>query len=150
MSQNFENKIDSKIYRELEEALKDFIQRIELVKKAILDLGIKVDELQRLGPTAWVQNGIPQTGIWKNDRDWQYFLHGKGCRLTNVVSGEILDWDSDNESGVDIDPYAFIRYLKWRIDKDNHFQNIKLYAIKKDLKSLISLVQHILKSNLIV
>ena len=150
MSEYFQDEAGSKLYTELEEILKDFIRQMSLVRKAVLDLGIKVDELQRLGPTTWILNGIPQSGIWKNNTDWQYFLHGKGCRLTNIVSGEIVDWDSDNESGVDIDPYAFIRYLKWRIDKDKHFENIKLYATKKDLKTLIPLVQQILKSNLVV
>jgi hypothetical protein len=146
MKDNFQDDVHKAIYKELEEALKDFIQRLSLVKQVILDLGLTPEELQNLGPASWIQKNIPQTGIWKLDTWWQYFLHGKGCRLTNIVSGEILDWNSYNTSGIDVDPYAFIRYLKWRVDKQKHFENIKKYTRKSDLEALIPLVHQILQS----
>ncbi|MEQ8675583.1 MAG: hypothetical protein RLP44_30690 [Aggregatilineales bacterium] len=48
----------------------------------------------------WVK--IPQTGFWGEDNEWAYFLHGPGCRLTHVETGEIVEWDVG-----DIDRFNF-------------------------------------------
>jgi hypothetical protein len=48
-------------------------------------------------------------GIWNNV--WQWKLHGIGCRLMNLQTGELFDWDAGH-------PYElsdFWYHLDWRI-----------------------------------
>src|SRR5688572_10367890 len=36
------------------------------------------------------------TQLWGKDQEWECFVHGHGCRMTNRKTGEMLDWDVDD------------------------------------------------------
>lgn len=141
----FLDKDGKAILKELEIALNDFVNRLSLVRQAILDLGLTPEELKRAGPASWIQKDIPQSGVWIKNSEWRYFLHGKGCRLTNLLNGETLDWNSKNESGYDIDPYAFIHYLTWRVENVNDLQKLAEYKEKESINNLVPQILRIIK-----
>lgn len=127
-------------------AIKQFVQRQELIKQAITDLGITENDLSNSGPLSWTQKNIPQEGIWARDQQWQYFLHGKGCRLSNLATGEVIDWNSTSRFAINIDPYVFIDHLNWRIKQGDSFQHIlKATSNKEDgLEFLLPLVFYLI------
>lgn len=57
---------------------------------------------------------LPGKGVWiDHDGDeWEYFLHGKGCLLTNKRTGEPVDWEY-NVLGLSV--WFFLRYLEWQL-----------------------------------
>ena len=58
---------------------------------------------------------LPQSGIWVDSEknDWKYFLHGSGCRLVNVKTGEPIDWDCPDVNRYDI--WKFMFHLMWQL-----------------------------------
>lgn len=57
---------------------------------------------------------LPARGVWvdRDGNEWEYFLHGKGCLLTNKHTGEPIDWEC-NVVGLSI--WFFLRYLEWQL-----------------------------------
>jgi hypothetical protein len=62
-----------------------------------------------------VGRALPQSGIWRDreNNEWRYFLHGSGCRLTNVNTGEPIDWDCPDISKYD--KWKFMFHLMWQL-----------------------------------
>lgn len=109
-----------------------FIERQRLVVLAVLDLSPKlltmdqsanfpsidlepyIDRFyERLGN---IKSGESfQSGIWKND--WKHWLHGKGCRLTHIQTGERLDWDAPDAHAFRIE--WFWNHLDWRLENES-------------------------------
>ena len=58
---------------------------------------------------------ISQSGVWldKDNNEWRYFLHGSGCRLINVKTGEPIDWDCPDVNKYDT--WKFMFHLMWQI-----------------------------------
>ena len=58
---------------------------------------------------------IPQSGVWldKEKNEWRYFLHGSGCRLTNLKTGEPIDWDCPDVNKYDV--WKFMFHLMWQV-----------------------------------
>jgi hypothetical protein len=58
-----------------------------------------------------------QSGYWGRDKEWRYFLHGRGCRLVHTVTGEPIEWDAPDVQR--FDPHWFVNWLNWlRAQKD--------------------------------
>lgn len=49
-------------------------------------------------------------GIWKED--WEYRIHGIGCKLTHMRTREPIEWDSPNSKAFRFD--WFWQHLIWR------------------------------------
>lgn len=62
---------------------------------------------------------LPQSGIWHDNEnnEWRYFLHGSGCRLTNVNTGEPIDWDCPDVNNYDA--WKFMFHLIWQLSSSN-------------------------------
>jgi len=58
---------------------------------------------------------LPQSGVWRNgeNSEWRYFLHGSGCRLTNIQTGEPIDWDCPDVNKYD--KWKFMFHLMWQL-----------------------------------
>ena len=83
---------------------------------------------------------LPQKGIWKdkNNDEWKYFLHGGGCLLTNVHTGERINWNCPNVLAFDL--WFFLDHLEWQLkspDRKDKFQNTR-YWIQTLAGTLIS------------
>ncbi|MDX2075636.1 MAG: hypothetical protein SFZ02_04350 [bacterium] len=59
----------------------------------------------------------PSTGIWQKYGTWKYYIHGAGCRLTNLISGEILEWDTPHITH--FERLWFMNWVNW-VKKANH------------------------------
>jgi len=59
---------------------------------------------------------VTQQGVWGDSDEWIYFLHGKGCRLRNILTGEVIDWNCPNAKA--FDPYSFLDHLHWRLETE--------------------------------
>lgn len=95
---------------------------------------------------------LSQSGIWSNKNEWEYFLHGRGCRLRNVNTEETITWNCP--SVLVFDPYFFLDHLKWRID--THYREDELYHIRKwlqqqsnDLQSILTFIEEMVDNGLI-
>ncbi|MCA0457900.1 MAG: hypothetical protein LCI00_28295 [Chloroflexi bacterium] len=56
----------------------------------------------------------PEELVWKGD--WKHGVHGSGCKLVNLRSGEPLEWDGPNTEEFNID--WFINHLVWRLKNE--------------------------------
>ena len=58
---------------------------------------------------------LPQEGVWRDgeNNEWRYFLHGSGCRLTNIKTGEPIDWDCPDVNKYD--KWKFMFLLIWQL-----------------------------------
>ncbi len=54
----------------------------------------------------------PQSGLVPDATDWEYYFHGRGCCVTNRITGESIDVDFFDGSADWIDDFFFIRYLE--------------------------------------
>lgn len=54
----------------------------------------------------------PQSGLVPDATEWQYDFHGRGCCVTNRITGESIDVDFFDGSPDWIDDYFFINYLR--------------------------------------
>ena len=67
---------------------------------------------------------LPQRGIWHDSEqnEWEYYLHGGGCKLTNVETGEPINWDAPNVNS--FTQMFFERHLLWQVSYP--YRSIKL------------------------
>lgn len=87
--------------------------RPDLIEHLRLELVFPIPNLaQKIAAfkLAYTQRQIDFIGVWQ--ADWKYRLHGYGCFLQNIQTGENFDWDMS-------DPMIFYRgefesHLIWR------------------------------------
>jgi hypothetical protein len=53
-----------------------------------------------------------QQGLVPGNTDWEYYFHGKGCCLTNRITGESIDVDFFDETADWIDDFFYCNYLR--------------------------------------
>lgn len=73
-------------------------------------LGLSPEEIGEAGPFAYQQ--IQNPGLVPGLTDWEYELHGIGCRLTNRITGEVVDTDFSDEVPNQIDVFFFIEWIE--------------------------------------
>lgn len=107
---------------------KKFIQRQSIVLDAMRELrpDLVMRYYDKIGtPVQWAElkskhAGIAQSGHWGKNSEWEYLLHGPGCRLTNIETSEVIEWDVGDLKKFNVD--WFISYLqslfKQEIDND--------------------------------
>lgn len=111
----------------------------------------QTDEFRKALLRARSKQPVVQQGTWSHGRNWIYFLHGKGCRLRNTLTGEVIDWNCPEVEA--FDPYFFIEHLKWRLETE---QEDSLPEIRKwisdhsqDFNSIIQIIDHMVSLGLI-
>jgi len=70
---------------------------------------------------------VPQQGVWHDQQgqEWNYYLHGTGCQITNGLTLEVIDWDCPNVAA--FDPFFFEAHLTWQlISKSIPYQLVHL------------------------
>lgn len=94
----FVDTLSSAVYLLLER----FIQRQQLAFDVIQKFRPHLIDPTKRRPTKEYASAT-QWGYWGQDNEWNYFLHGVGCRLIHAITGEPIDWDvSDLDR---FDPY---------------------------------------------
>ena len=74
---------------------------------------------------------VPQTGQWGKNKEWLYFFHGNGCRLTHSETGECLDWDASDPRVFDL--YAFARWIGWLVLQDVENEDVSTIKSATDV-----------------
>lgn len=107
-----------------------FVTRQAIVKKAMQEL--RPDLLLRYDKSistielieiAKAYLGTPFRGVWQDDNDWNYYIHGAGCRLTNMDTGEPLEWAAPN-----LDEFYdewFLTWLNWYVENHEASEEIQ-------------------------
>jgi hypothetical protein len=55
-------------------------------------------------------------GSWGENKEWEYFLHGAGCRLIHKVTQERIEWDLGTLST--FDKFWFVNWLQSLLDSN--------------------------------
>jgi hypothetical protein len=109
--------------------VKRFVGQQSIVLDAMRDL--RPDIIMPLenhgSPEEWTNLKIKyskksQLGYWGDNDQWEYFLHGGGCKLTHRQTGEIIQWDAGDLNKFNVD--WFVDYLQWAL-KQNTDEDIK-------------------------
>jgi hypothetical protein len=99
----------------------------------------QVQELFQVATRASERN-LSQSGIWQDheNNEWQYFLHGGGCRLINRKTGEPIDWDCPDVNSYD--KYKFLHHLEWQLSSSERADKfpVSRRIEKAELESLIN------------
>jgi hypothetical protein len=68
-------------------------------------------------------------GLWGQNPEWEYFFHGRGCRLINTETNEKLQWDLKDGNLKRFDRSWFVDYLEWRITFDQkHADHVLIHG----------------------
>src|SRR5258706_8288380 len=98
--------------------VKEFIQRQSLVHDALKEIRpdlVGVTEEERLRPSKDYIRAT-QKGTWGKNNEWDYYIHGGGCALTHVETGEPIEWDTPDLRR--FDPYWFVNWVKWKVSQN--------------------------------
>lgn len=89
-------------------------------------------------------------GIWK--QTWKYRLHGKGCGLINITTGEPIEWDAPNQKAFRFG--WFWEHLIWRSTheaKDPYVKQFNQWVENiSEINLPIKIEQFLLKENKIL
>jgi hypothetical protein len=83
-----------------------FVTRQEVVAQAISELR----------PDWRKRPEVPFVGYWGENNEWKYRLHGVGCELTHIETGEPLEWDVYGLTT--FDHFWFAYYVQWLFDAE--------------------------------
>jgi len=117
----------------------DYVQRQQLVVQAMVHfrpdlirgleidkiLGINLEEEYKFFLEHYLGNDAIFNGIWRDE--WQYYLHGYGCKLTNLKTKEPLEWDAGHPQSFYLGWFA--THLEWRIQQNFSNEYIKICYI---------------------
>ncbi|RLS57113.1 MAG: hypothetical protein DWH91_05080 [Planctomycetota bacterium] len=73
-------------------------------------LGVDMDGMSVAGALA--HPPVPQSGLVPEHTDWEYYFHGRGCCLSNRITGESIDVDFYDGISDWIDDFFFVRFLE--------------------------------------
>lgn len=132
--------------------LQQFVERQKIVLVALQNLrpdffmppkDYPRDEWQKL---RCKYSQAPTTGLWGKHDEWAYRLHGIGCHLTHIETGEVIGWDVGNIKRFDMNWFA--DYLKWfvqYIPESEQAKRIMKYVEVEDNEALQAFVKHVLE-----
>jgi hypothetical protein len=131
--------------QQLLDAIYYYVDRQKLVAQAVTELGIDKTLLTPEKILQWseLRAKIPTSGSWTDEDGgkWIYFLHGYGCRLTNLKTDESIDWNMKRKINA-FDPYFFYKNLVWQISvsaRDNKVLQLKGWE-KEEIINLIDIL----------
>lgn len=92
------------------------------------------DNLEELLSVAEWNKDAPYSGFWNRYGNWRYSIHGNGCRLMNLETGEPLDWDAPDKEVFDL--YFFVNWFMWVIKQEQQARDITEAVIKPIIAEL--------------
>jgi len=136
------------VKEQLLDAIAYYIGRQKIVAQAMTELGLDIttkfnsktpledNELDKFKKWGEQRSKIPNRGSWvdKDGNEWEYFLHGSGCLLTNIKTGEPLEWDVPQVES--FDPYFFHDNLFWQFKSED--RRAKVGSVRHRLTELVN------------
>jgi len=77
---------------------------------------------------------ISNIGTWQKYGTWEYYIHGGGCRLINLMTEEPLEWDAPDMNS--FDDLWFFNWCKWVSQINKQYSNISEDILKKEFENL--------------
>lgn len=122
------NAIQSSLYS----LIQRFVQRQSLVLEALRDLRPDFFMLGKDEATSKERVRVrleymrrPAVGNWGENNEWDYFLHGSGCRLTHTITHERLEWDIGSLRR--FDGSWFANWLSWLIGQEIEDADVSVF-----------------------
>jgi hypothetical protein len=98
------------VQRAIYSLVKRFVERQQLVFDIIKELRPYLVNTGTRRPDR-VSLRKTTSGYWGIDHEWEYFMHGGGCKLTHTVTHEVIEWDAPDLQR--FDPYWFTNWVSW-------------------------------------
>ena len=116
-----------------------FVQRQNFALAALREIRPDLLDENRIRPTKEYIKST-QSGYWGEDKEWRYFIHGRGCRLIHRVTGEPIEWDAPEVQR--FDPYWFVNWLDWLLAQEDRSEAIRIIETQckehsEDVKTLV-------------
>ncbi len=67
--------------------------------------------------------GTSQIGYWGHNDQWKYYIHGFGCRVTHIETGEVMIMTPDQFI---FDRYSFLIWLEWSFNAEPENNDVKV------------------------
>ena len=64
----------------------------------------------------------PRQGAWGQDEVWEFFIHGKGCRIIHLVTQERIEWDTPDP--LVFDRHWFTNYINWFKERTGYLSEV--------------------------
>ena len=140
---------------DLKVLLREYISRQQLVYDILQELrphffAVHDKSVSGIDLVNLVRQGIlhvPFTGTWQKYGTWKYYIHGAGCRLTNMISGEIIEWDTPHVTH--FERLWFMQWVNWVKKVNNTYQSLSedvVYGLLHQLEE-VGVVERIHPSN---
>src|SRR5258706_3147711 len=101
-----------------------FVQRQQIPFEVIQKFRAHLVDSTKLRSTSKEYISATGRGYWGQANEWQYSLHGGGCRLTHTITGEVIDWDAPDLNR--FDPYWFVGWLQWYLSQNTNDQDARI------------------------
>ena len=113
--------------------VKQYLERQGLVLEALRELRPDLlseseGEKRRRPSKEYVR--LSQAGRWGKNKEWDYFIHGRGCRLTHSMTREPIEWNDPDLTR--FDPHWFVNWVDWWLHQEN--QNATLQYVERQLE----------------
>ena len=119
--------IESAVYS----LIKEYVMRQEIVLEALNDMrpDIVRRNMENYAPKdisdATVDYYLRHpVGMWDSNDEWDYFIHGHGCRLTHKKTAEPIEWDTGDLKR--FDKNWFLNRLMWRLESSSKDETIEI------------------------
>lgn len=89
------------------------------------------------------ERNLQKEGTWRDseENEWDYSLHGGGCLLTSVKTGEPIDWDCPDVNAYNT--FKFMKHMFWQLSYPE--RAIKLvtvrFLVRNTLEPLVKEIQ---------
>ncbi|NJM06539.1 hypothetical protein HC891_10610 [Candidatus Gracilibacteria bacterium] len=96
---------------------------------------------------------IQQRGTWIDvyNQTWEYFLHGRGCDITNTETGEPIDWDCADINA--FDAMFFVEHLQWQLQQvelTEHLSRTKGWLFTRNEFSIYKLIDELKEDGVLI
>lgn len=109
----------------------DAIAELRPDKFAIEDKSISDHEVATL---ADAYKHVPDKGVWKRYGVWNYTMHGSGCRLIGIITGEPIEWDVPDK---DVFEHRwFLNWCRWLKKINSAYNSLPDESFDKVFKAL--------------
>lgn len=91
-----------------------FVRRQRLVLELIRDVRPHLLSAAPVRPPKEVMAATSK-GTWGSEGEWRFHMHGLGCKMVHILTGEPLDWQPPDLKRFDV--YCFQAWLGWYWDQ---------------------------------
>lgn len=99
------------------------------------------------------KRNLQQRGTWIDvyNQTWTYFLHGRGCEITNTETGESIDWDCADIHA--FDPMFFTEHLQWQLQQAElavHLTYLQTWLATRNERAVYTLIDELKENGVLI